>query len=127
MKRIVLAVLASAVLGAAAAHAADKSYQVTGPVVEVGADSITVQKGKENWTIAKTAATKGGAEVKKGDKVTVYYTMTATEIEAKGGAKAEKKAARRSSGPRQTSGPGGARRRGRRASGRRVARGAGVR
>ena len=69
---------------AAAASAADKTYQVTGPVVDVGADSITVQKGKENWQIGRSAATKGGADVKKGDKVTVYYTMTATEIEAKG-------------------------------------------
>jgi hypothetical protein len=90
MKRIALALALAA--AAATAQAADKSYQVTGPVVDVSADTITVQKGKENWQIARTAATKGGTDVKKGDKVTVYYTMTATEIEAKaapakGGAK----------------------------------------
>ncbi len=91
MKRIALAVALAALAGSA--FAADKTYQVTGPVVDVGSDSITVQKGKENWQIAKTAATKG-PEVKKGDKVTVQYTMTAVSIEAKpekGAAKKGKK------------------------------------
>ena len=79
-------------LVASAAIAADiKSYQVTGPVVDVTPDSITVQKGKENWQIAKGSTTKAPATLNKGDKVTVYYQMTATEIEAKGGAPAKKK------------------------------------
>ena len=82
MKRMLLAVLASAVLGATAVHAADKTYQVTGPVVSVTDDTIVVKKGKDNWTLAKDSATKGPA-VKPGDKVTVYYRMTATEIEVK--------------------------------------------
>jgi hypothetical protein len=69
-----------------------KSYQVTGPVLDVTADTITVQKGSDPWQIAKSPATKGGADVKKGDKVTVYYTMTASEIEAKGAAAAPKAA-----------------------------------
>lgn len=87
------AALASAALAAAgAAQAADKTYQVTGPVVDVTDTSITVQKGKENWTMAKGADTKGAAGVKKGDKVTVEYTMTAKSIEAKGGEKGAKKA-----------------------------------
>ena len=62
---------------------ASKGYQVTGPVMDVSATSITVQKGKETWEIAKDATTKGAAEVKKGDKVTVYYTMAAQEVEVK--------------------------------------------
>ena len=81
MKRIALAVALAALAGPAAA--AGKSYQVTGPVVDVRPDAIVVQKGKENWEIAKSADTKGGADVKKGDKVTVMYTMTATSIEVK--------------------------------------------
>jgi opacity protein-like surface antigen len=80
MKRIALAVALAALAGSAAA--AEKSYQVTGPVVEVKSDSIVVQKGKENWEIAKGDA-KGAADVKKGDKVTVQYKMTATSIEVK--------------------------------------------
>jgi hypothetical protein len=68
---------------AVSASAADtKTYQVTGPVLDVSASSITVQKGSEKWEIAKDASTTG-PEVKKGDKVTVMYKMTATSIEAK--------------------------------------------
>ncbi len=81
MKRIALAVALAALAGSAVA--AEKTYQVTGPVVDVTADAIVVQKGKENWEIAKTADTKGAAEVKKGDKVTVQYKMTATSVEVK--------------------------------------------
>ena len=81
MKRIALAVALAALAGPAVA--AGKSYQVTGPVVDVRPDAIVVQKGKENWEIAKSADTKGGGDVKKGDKVTVMYTMTATSIEVK--------------------------------------------
>ena len=36
-----------------------KTYQVTGPVVSVDANTIVVKKGKDNWTIAKDASTKG--------------------------------------------------------------------
>ncbi len=60
-----------------------KTYQVTGPVVETTADSITVLKGKDNWQIAKDAGTKVTGDPKKGDKVTVYYRMIATDIETK--------------------------------------------
>jgi len=60
-----------------------KTYQVTGPVVDVTPDTITVQKGRDNWEIGKSADTKGGGDVKKGDKVTVTYRMTAASIEAK--------------------------------------------
>jgi hypothetical protein len=59
--------------------------------VDSTATSITVQKGKENWQIAKDAGTKVTGDPKKGDKVTVYYTMTATEIEAKPAPAAKKK------------------------------------
>ena len=68
---------------AVSASAADtKTYQVTGPVLDVSSSSITVQKGKEKWEIAKDASTTG-ADAKKGDKVTVMYKMTATSIEEK--------------------------------------------
>ena len=63
------------------------AYQVTGPVVEVSDSAIVVQKGKEKWEIKRDANTKVKGEVKKGDKVTVHYTMSATSIEAKGDAK----------------------------------------
>jgi hypothetical protein len=61
-----------------------KDYQVTGSVVEVTDTKIVVDKKGEKFEIAKSAATKAPATaVKVGDKVTVYYSMSASEIEAK--------------------------------------------
>jgi opacity protein-like surface antigen len=88
MRKIALAVALAALAGTAAA--ADKTYQVTGPVVDVTPTAITVQKGKENWEIARTPETKASAEPKKGDKVTVQYRMTAASIEVKSDAKKKK-------------------------------------
>ena len=60
-----------------------KTYQVTGPVLEVTPTSITVQKGKDKWEIARTKSTKMTGEPKVGAKVTIYYQMVATEVEQK--------------------------------------------
>ena len=79
-----------------AAFAAGKDYQVTGPILEVNDSMIAVQKGKDRWEIARDANTKASGEMKVGDKVTVHYTMTATDIEVKAG-KAEKGAKKEAS------------------------------
>jgi hypothetical protein len=89
--------LAAAALAlSSAAWAAGKDYQVTGPILEVNDSMIAVQKGKDRWEIARDANTKASGEMKVGDKVTVHYTMTATNIEAKA-AKAEKGAKKEAS------------------------------
>ena len=89
-----LAVIAATVLSTTSLKAADaKDYQVTGPVIEIHDTYIVVKKSEgNNYQIARNKSTKGG-DVKVGDKVTVYYTMIATEIEAKKAtaAKSEKK------------------------------------
>ncbi len=59
------------------------AYQVTGPVLEVTDTRIVVDKNGEKHEIARTKDTKTSGAVKKGDKVTVQYTMTATRIEVK--------------------------------------------
>jgi hypothetical protein len=64
-----------------------KSYQVTGPVLEVKEDMVVVQKGKEKWEIARDKDTKVTGDLKVGSKVTVMYTMKAVSIEAKDAAK----------------------------------------
>ena len=71
--------------------ASSRTYQVTGPVLEVGADKIVVQKGKERWEITRDSSSKVPADVKVGDKVTIEYRMTATSVEVKPGAEARKK------------------------------------
>jgi len=76
-------------LGVAAAPAraeSPKTYQVTGPVLEVTDGTITVQKGKEKWQLARDKDTKSSGDVKVGDKVTIEYTMTAKNVESKGSA-----------------------------------------
>jgi hypothetical protein len=94
MKRIlfVVGILLLAVTFAFAAG--PRTYQVTGPVLEVKDDSITVQKGSEKWQIAKDKNTKVAGDLKVGSKVTIEYTMSATKIDVKeAGKKAEPKKA----------------------------------
>ncbi len=86
MRSRMLLVAVALTLSTAAFAADAKIYQVTGPVVSVTADTITVMKGKDKWEIGKDASTKTTGDVKEGDKVTVMYRMTATSIEAKSGA-----------------------------------------
>jgi hypothetical protein len=85
-----LALFIAALFLCVASLAAAKDYQVTGPVVDVKDDAITVKKGNENWEIARDKNTKTTGDVKKGDKVMIKYKMTATSIESK---EAPKKAA----------------------------------
>jgi hypothetical protein len=67
----------------AAFGAGAKTYQVTGPVLEISADTIVVQKGQDRWEIARDASTKAPTGLKVGDKVTIEYRMTATSVEVK--------------------------------------------
>ncbi len=77
-----LVAVALAIGFGAGMSAAAKSYQFTGTVTASDGGTLTVEKSaKEIWTFQTNKDTKGTAKV--GDKVTVYYTMTATEIEAK--------------------------------------------
>ena len=78
------AVCAAFLLSAGALRAADaKSYQVTGPVLEVTPTTITVQKGQDRWEIGRGKETKVTGDLKVGTRVTVYYRMVAEEIEVK--------------------------------------------
>lgn len=86
MKRL-LGLIVAAAFVASASLASAKDYQVTGPVVDVKDDQITVKKGTENWEIARDKDTKTTGEIKKGDRVTIKYKMIATGIESKSTAK----------------------------------------
>lgn len=84
---------ASLALSSAALAAGEKTYQVTGPVLEVTDSMIAVQKGKDRWEIKRDANTKVTGDVKVGERVTVTYTMTATSVELKAGKGKKKKEA----------------------------------
>ena len=65
------------------ALAGGKTYQVTGPVLEMNDTMIAVKKGNDRWEIARDANTKVTGDLKVGAKVTVTYTMSATDVEVK--------------------------------------------
>ena len=88
-KLLVTAFLSATLFSFSASAAATKTYQVTGPVLEVRDDAVVVQKGKEKWEIARNADTKVKGDLKVGAKVTIEYRMTAATIEAKDDAKAK--------------------------------------
>ena len=75
-----------------AAFAGAKTYEVTGPVLEVNESMIVVQKGKDRWEINRDANTKVTGDVKVGDKVHITYTMSASDIEVKAGKGGKKEA-----------------------------------
>src|SRR5436190_16784223 len=93
MKTLALSLISamSLALSGLALGAGAKDYQVTGPILEVNDSIIAVEKGKnkERWEIARDSNTKTSGDLKVGERVTVHYTMTATNIEPKQG-KAEK-------------------------------------
>src|SRR6266404_6224065 len=74
------------------AFAGAKSYQVTGPIVEVNDSMIVVTKGKERFEIDRDSNTKVTGDLKVGEKVTIMYTMTAKDVEVKADKSAKKDA-----------------------------------
>ncbi len=89
MKRVFAVLAIIGMLSSAAFAASVKTYQVTGPVLEVTNDMIAVQKGKDRWEIARDADTKVTGDLKVGSKVTIEYRMTATKVDVKESAKAK--------------------------------------
>ncbi len=65
MRRILVCLVVVTLLFAViAVGAAVKTYQVTGPVLEVRSDAIVVQKGKDRWELAHDANTKVNGNLK---------------------------------------------------------------
>jgi hypothetical protein len=93
MKKILIFACAFLFVAAVAFAAGPKTYQVTGPVLELKADTIIVQKGNDKWEISRDAATKVTGDLKVGSKVTIEYTMKAATIEVKDVKKAADKKA----------------------------------
>ena len=91
--KLPLGLLAAASLAlSSAAFAGAKTYEVTGPVLEVTDSMIVVQKGKDRWEVNRDANTKVTGDLKVGDKVKITYTMSATDVEVKAGKGAKKEA-----------------------------------
>jgi hypothetical protein len=76
-------------LASVAIAAGPKDYQVTGPVLDVTDDVITVEKGKDKWEIGRNKDTKINGDLKKGSRVTIQYKMNATSVDVKEAGKAK--------------------------------------
>jgi hypothetical protein len=82
--KLTLVFACAVLLAASVAFAGEpKTYQVTGPVLELKDDLIVVQKGKDRWEIGRGAGTKVTGDLKVGAKVTIEYRMTAATVEVK--------------------------------------------
>ena len=92
---------ASLALSSAAFAAGAKTYQVTGPVLEVNDSMIAVQKGKDHWEINRDSSTKVSGDLKVGEKVTITYTMSATDVEVKAAKGGKKGAASPAASPKK--------------------------
>jgi len=100
-KAFSLLAAASLMLSSAAFAAGAKTYQVTGPVLEVNDSVIAVQKGKDRWEINRDANTKVTGDLKVGEKVTITYTMSASNVEVKAGKGGKKEAAKPAASPKK--------------------------
>ena len=83
MKKTLWIVCAIVLVASFAFAAGPKTYQVTGPVLELKDDLIVVQKGSDKWEIARGKDTKVTGDLKVGSKVTIEYRMNAATIEVK--------------------------------------------
>ncbi len=83
MNKVISGLTLSTVLIASSAFAATRSYQVTGPVLESNDKVIVIQKGNDRWELERTPGTKISGNLKTGEKVTISYSMVASDIEVK--------------------------------------------
>ena len=83
MKRVLALMVVILVMPVLVFAASVKTYQVTGPVLEVTDNMIAVKKGADRWEIARDKDTKVTGDLKVGAKVTIEYRMTATKVEVK--------------------------------------------
>ena len=83
MKRVLALMVVILVMPVLVFAASVKTYQVTGPVLEVTDTMIAVKKGADRWEIARDKDTKVTGDLKVGAKVTIEYQMTATKVEVK--------------------------------------------
>jgi len=63
-----------------------KKYRVTGPILDIYENIISIQKGNEKWELDCETLTKITDVIKRGVKVTMVYQLIAREIEVKANA-----------------------------------------
>jgi len=66
-----------------AAQAATRAILITGPITDVREDMIVIQKGKQQWEIARGPSTKVRGELRKGALVTIEVYLSAGTIDVR--------------------------------------------
>jgi len=79
----VMALAAGLALPMTARAAGAKDYQVTGKILAVEKNVVTVEKGDEKWEIDINDDTKIDGKLAVGEKVTIHYHMVAEKIDKK--------------------------------------------
>jgi hypothetical protein len=97
LKKSILALSLAILLALPILASPPKTYQVTGPVLELTADTIVVKKGSDRWEIARDASTKVTGDLKVGATVTIQYRMSAASIDVKADKAAAKKSPKKGS------------------------------
>ena len=105
MKKMLVFLIIALALPTFAAAAAVKTYQVTGPVLEVTDSAIVVQKGNDRWELARDKDTNVTGDLKVGNKVTIEYRMIATKVEVKEAKKTEAKDTKKPAGAKEEKKP----------------------
>jgi hypothetical protein len=85
MKRFISLLTVLLLISVSVFAAGAKTYQVSGPVLDIKGDVITVQKGTEKWEITLDKSAKVTGDLKVGSKVMIEYRMTAATVEVKPG------------------------------------------
>ena len=75
---ILFSLIAATALALSSLAQADavKTYQVTGPILEMNDSMIAVQKGKDRWEVARDASSQLPSDLKVGDKVNFVWSPT---------------------------------------------------
>ena len=82
-KALCVLTLSAGLLSPMTAFAKAKDYQVTGPIVSIEKNVITVMKNDEKWEIDMDDATKIEGKLEVGQKVTIHYHMVADKVDKK--------------------------------------------
>jgi hypothetical protein len=80
MKKMIIVALSVLLFLALVYATGPKTYQVTGPVLVINGDIITVQKDTDKWELQKNADTAITGNLAVGAKVKIEYKMIATKI-----------------------------------------------
>ena len=77
------ALILFSLLVSVSALAATRAVVISGPITDIREDMIVIQKGKQQWEIARGPSTKVRGELRKGALVTIEVYLSAGTIDVR--------------------------------------------